>query len=133
MTGGVCAYCGRKLRLDTFHIEHMIPRTRGGRDALVNIVPSCKECNQRKGKRTVPEFRLWIKESGKGGIDAANAFREMIEFLEWVTPMLPPGKPEELSASLLAVADHLTSALRITHEGSIEFAMDTMENIDDQF
>jgi len=133
MTKGRCAYCGISLRFDTFHIEHMIPRTRGGRNALVNIVPSCKECNQSKSKRTVPEFRQWIKDGGKGGIDAANAFAEMAKFYEWVTPMLAPGIPEELAACLTSIANDLTEFFHIMDKGSIEFTMDTMENIDDQF
>ncbi len=53
--GGACEYC-RLLELATgvtFHIEHIIPRHRGGRTALGNLALSCPGCNLAKaGKMT---------------------------------------------------------------------------------
>ena len=51
-----CWYCGttrpgRRIR------EHQIPRLRGGPSTADNLVPACIGCNQRKGNRTVHEFR----------------------------------------------------------------------------
>lgn len=39
-----------------FEIEHKIPRSRGGSDALSNLCLSCGECNNRKGTRTSDEY-----------------------------------------------------------------------------
>jgi 5-methylcytosine-specific restriction endonuclease McrA len=43
-----CAYClGRATTVD-----HVLPRSRGGRNTWLNTVAACEECNGRKGDRT---------------------------------------------------------------------------------
>lgn len=49
-----CAYCGNQV--EQLEIEHMMPLSRGGHHVKENIVPSCKDCNLRKGKKTVEEI-----------------------------------------------------------------------------
>src|SRR5438128_10678890 len=52
--GGACEYC-RLLQAATgvtFHIEHLLPRSRGGRTVLSNLALSCPDCNLAKGERT---------------------------------------------------------------------------------
>src|SRR4051812_31500071 len=46
-----CAYCGR--RGDT--VDHVVPRSRGGRDTWLNTVSACSRCNNRKRDRTPEE------------------------------------------------------------------------------
>jgi len=45
---GECYYCGVKVRPDELTMDHIIPLSRGGRSEKINIVPACKECNNRK-------------------------------------------------------------------------------------
>lgn len=53
--GGLCAYC--ECCLDgRYHIEHMVPLSRGGSNDALNIALTCPECNVRKGDKTVEEF-----------------------------------------------------------------------------
>ena len=56
MTGGRCWYCGADLA-GALTLDHVTPRSRGGRNALFNIVPSCGPCNGAKGLRTLEEYR----------------------------------------------------------------------------
>jgi 5-methylcytosine-specific restriction endonuclease McrA len=57
--GFKCAYCGtQKLRLT---IDHIIPRSRGGRSNFDNCVAACKPCNIRKGDRTPSEAGMFLK------------------------------------------------------------------------
>jgi HNH endonuclease len=52
--GGACEYC-RLLQAATgvtFHIEHLLPRSRGGQTVLSNLALSCPGCNLAKGERT---------------------------------------------------------------------------------
>ncbi len=52
--GGACEYC-RLLEAPTgvtFHVEHVLPRSRGGDTALANPALSCPGCNFAKGSRT---------------------------------------------------------------------------------
>jgi hypothetical protein len=55
--GGACEYC-RLLQAATgvtFHIEHFVPRSQGGRTNMGNLVLSCPGCNLSKGDRTEAE------------------------------------------------------------------------------
>ena len=51
--GMVCRYCG-KFTPDG-HVDHIIPLSKGGTDAIDNLCWSCRECNLRKGDRDVFE------------------------------------------------------------------------------
>jgi CRISPR-associated endonuclease Csn1 len=53
--GCACIYCGTgsgMTDLDSFEVEHIVPRSQGGPDAMLNYVLSCRSCNERKGERT---------------------------------------------------------------------------------
>ena len=50
--GGRCAYC--KGPAET--IDHVMPRSRGGRHAWENVVAACARCNHTKGDRTPAEI-----------------------------------------------------------------------------
>jgi hypothetical protein len=53
----MCWYCRIPLTLAQAEKEHLTPRSRGGSDAIANIVPACAECNRLKGEMTEDEFR----------------------------------------------------------------------------
>lgn len=46
----VCAYCGRPLNRTAkqAHIDHLIPASQGGTNAIGNRVLSCANCNEEK-------------------------------------------------------------------------------------
>jgi len=50
--GHRCAYCGGQAST----IDHVIPRSRGGRDEWENLVACCLRCNNVKGDRTPGEM-----------------------------------------------------------------------------
>jgi len=56
--GNRCQYTGRLLRPEEGSLDHVVPRSRGGRDAWENLVWSAKEVNQRKGDRLPHEAGL---------------------------------------------------------------------------
>jgi 5-methylcytosine-specific restriction endonuclease McrA len=47
-SGGVCYFCGRKMPSRELTMEHVVPIIRGGKSSKGNLVPACKECNNRK-------------------------------------------------------------------------------------
>jgi 5-methylcytosine-specific restriction endonuclease McrA len=53
-----CQYTGRVLRVDEGSLDHVVPRSRGGRDTWENLVWSAKEVNQRKADRLPHEAGL---------------------------------------------------------------------------
>lgn len=57
---GRCFYCGRLTPFDEFTTDHLLPRSRGGRNHLENKVGACWRCNQWKADRLLdPE---WVEE-----------------------------------------------------------------------
>jgi len=52
-----CQYCGSQEKLT---IDHVYPKSRGGRDTWENLVAACVPCNNRKGNRTPEEAGLTL-------------------------------------------------------------------------
>jgi 5-methylcytosine-specific restriction endonuclease McrA len=53
-----CQYSGRALRPEEGSLDHVVPRSRGGRDSWENLVWASKEVNQRKADRLPHEAGL---------------------------------------------------------------------------
>lgn len=56
--GHRCQYTGRLLKPDEGSIDHVLPRSRGGRDEWENLVWSSKDVNTLKGNRLPHEAGL---------------------------------------------------------------------------
>lgn len=56
--GGTCQYTGRRLQPGEGNIDHVLPRSRGGRSSWDNCVLADKRINHRKGNRTPDEAGL---------------------------------------------------------------------------
>jgi hypothetical protein len=46
-----CTYCGRRPPEVVLHVDHVVPRSKGGRNDLPNLRTSCLQCNLGKGAR----------------------------------------------------------------------------------
>ncbi len=53
-----CQYCGRKGTAFDLTLDHIVPRSRGGRSLAENLCAACRACNNRKGDRTPDEARM---------------------------------------------------------------------------
>lgn len=47
-----CQYCGRRFPTSELSLDHVLPRSLGGRSSWDNLVCACTRCNARKGGRT---------------------------------------------------------------------------------
>ena len=43
-----CQYCGNHFRESDLTIDHVIPRSKGGKNEWDNVAAACRSCNQRK-------------------------------------------------------------------------------------
>ena len=50
-----CQYCGSK---DKLTLDHVFPKSRGGKDTWENLVSACVPCNNKKGDRTPEEANM---------------------------------------------------------------------------
>ena len=60
-TNGRCAYCGSKISLSDFQIDHLSPFVHGGKCVLENLYAACRSCNHRKGTSDIESFRKQIE------------------------------------------------------------------------
>jgi 5-methylcytosine-specific restriction endonuclease McrA len=85
-----CQYCGRRPTLKELNLDHVLPRSQGGRASWENLVSSCRRCNFRKGGHT-PEgagMRL-LQEPKRPNWSLAVALSAAPRhFVEW-EPFLP--------------------------------------------
>lgn len=53
-----CQYCGCSLSSKEATLDHVVPRSQGGKTSWENIVCACGGCNRKKGGRTPREARM---------------------------------------------------------------------------
>lgn len=56
-----CVYCEKQLEPHELSVDHVYPKSRGGKETWDNLVTSCKTCNCTKGDRTPEEASMRIK------------------------------------------------------------------------
>ena len=54
-----CQYCGRNGG-ERMTIDHIVPRSLGGRTIWENVVSACRACNLRKGNKTLSEMGMHL-------------------------------------------------------------------------
>jgi len=55
--GFKCAYC--QTRSGRLTIDHIVPKSRGGRTEFENCVTACRECNHKKGNQLPSEAKMY--------------------------------------------------------------------------
>ena len=53
-----CQYCGRRVATSDLSLDHVVPRSQGGRTTWGNVVCACTRCNVKKGGRTPAQARM---------------------------------------------------------------------------
>lgn len=53
--GYQCGYCGSRKDLT---LDHVLPRSAGGRDTWENLLTACQSCNTQKGNRTPEQAKM---------------------------------------------------------------------------
>ena len=83
--GGRCQYSGRKLTPAEANIDHILPRSRGGRDEWENCVLADRAINARKGARTPAEagLRLLCQPRKPRSVPATLRVRNLWNIPDW--------------------------------------------------
>lgn len=58
---GVCHYCKEEVGRGNLTMDHIVPLSRGGKSRKGNIVPACKECNNKKKYLLPVEWEEYLK------------------------------------------------------------------------
>lgn len=56
-----CQYCGASPPRKYLTVDHVLPRSRGGKSSWENVVAACEKCNGKKGNRTPSEANMKLK------------------------------------------------------------------------
>ena len=83
--GNRCQYTGKLLKPDEGSLDHVLPRSRGGKDTWENLVWSSKDVNTRKGNRLPHEAGLRLLKAPRAPKELpATAFiRNAHSVAEW--------------------------------------------------
>lgn len=68
-----CQYCGSTKQLT---LDHVIPRSKGGKHSWDNVVIACEPCNSRKGDRTPQQAGMILRTKPRAPMHPAVAFAE---------------------------------------------------------
>jgi 5-methylcytosine-specific restriction endonuclease McrA len=97
-----CQYCGRQLARAELNLDHVLPRSQGGKTTWENVVCSCLPCNLKKGGRTPEQAK--IKLLRKPGRPRWTPFfrgpAKRITYREWL-PFLTPADASYWNVELL--------------------------------
>ncbi len=55
-----CQYCGKRYPTSELSLDHIIPRSIGGKSVWENIVCSCTQCNVKKGGKTPKQANMTL-------------------------------------------------------------------------
>jgi len=84
---GICQYCEKKINKFDATLDHIIPKSRGGRNNWNNIVFCCKKCNDKKRNKTPAEANMSLLNEPKRPSWIAVKFgkaRTIKERAEWL-------------------------------------------------
>lgn len=68
-----CQYCGSKKQLT---LDHIIPRSKGGKHSWDNVVIACSSCNSHKGDRTPAQAGIELRTKPLPPVHPTVAFAE---------------------------------------------------------
>lgn len=85
---GHCAYCGKKLVIKDFQVDHIIPiqRERFGKytqeqlECFENYMPACRRCNHYKRAHSLEVFRKYIEEIPKKLRDSNYIYKVGLDY-----------------------------------------------------
>ena len=75
---GRCQYCGMQTSMKSGTVDHIVPRSKGGRHAWENVVIACIPCNQKKGSRLIASTNMSLIKKPKSPTVSELAYRQII-------------------------------------------------------
>jgi 5-methylcytosine-specific restriction endonuclease McrA len=58
---GRCHYCGKPFPPRALTMDHIVPVVRGGKSKKGNVVPACKDCNNKKKHMLPIEWEAYLR------------------------------------------------------------------------
>ena len=61
LSEGRCYYCGKGFSPGELSMDHVVPLIRGGKSTKGNVVPACKDCNNKKKHLLPSEWEEYLE------------------------------------------------------------------------
>jgi len=88
--GFTCQYCNKVFQRAQLNLDHVVPRSQGGRTSWENVVCSCVRCNLNKGGRTPQQAGLRLaKEPKRPSWSSLSPNLGKVPYKEWL-PFVDP-------------------------------------------
>lgn len=88
--GFKCQYCAKRFPRHQLNLDHVVPRTQGGKTSWENVVCSCVKCNLAKGGRTPREANMkLLKVPKRPSWSSLTPLLGRVPYKEWL-PFLDP-------------------------------------------
>ncbi len=83
--GDTCQYCAKAFPKSGLTLDHVIPRSMGGKSTWDNIVCCCVKCNRKKGGRTPQQanMKLLSKPVKPAASIFSNLHFKTVKYEEW--------------------------------------------------
>ena len=72
---GCCQYCNKKLLYDVATVDHVVPRSKGGKGTWDNLVLCCGPCNVKKGNRKPADVGLKLRTVPRNPIISRDIYK----------------------------------------------------------
>lgn len=77
-----CQYCGRRAPDVVLEVDHIKPVAEGGKNTVLNLITSCRDCNRGKGKTRLDVNEEVVKQQDR--LQELAEKREQMEMLiDW--------------------------------------------------
>lgn len=117
-----CQYCGRMAPDVILEVDHIKPVAEGGKNNILNLITSCRDCNRGKGKKLLSDDAV-VKIQQEQLLELADKREQLDMMLQW--------KKQLLKYSMYEVECCVDFFLECTEYKSY-FECDDMENIREQ-
>lgn len=77
-----CQYCGRKAPDVVLEVDHIKPVAEGGKNTILNLITSCRDCNRGKGKARLTANEEVTKQQDRLQ-ELAEKREQMKMMLDW--------------------------------------------------
>jgi 5-methylcytosine-specific restriction endonuclease McrA len=85
-----CQYCRKVFSRSGLNLDHVVPRSQGGRTSWENVVCSCVRCNLEKGGRTPEQAGIkLLKEPKRPSWSSLSPSLGKVPYKEWL-PFVDP-------------------------------------------
>lgn len=82
-----CQYCGRKAPDVLLQVDHIQPKSKKGKDTIINLITACRDCNLGKTNNLLSENTVMEKQRKQ--LEELQQKKEQLEFMfEWQKSLL---------------------------------------------